>query len=154
MSTSGRLLNQAPLLNQAIPFEPAADNPDSPVPRLVISSQSLPPSNAAESLRQSSRLDAPPVAAAITNVSIPTYCVPHLPIKGHTSADSLYDIIHQWEHEDPKLGLPVALKDWPADWIDSSNRRSFSSIYNLCKQIALEYIERYVLLVYLFITHF
>lgn len=72
------------------------------------------------------------------------FCVPRLPIPDHSAEHSLDDILHQWENAVPVLGLPIALKDWPHDWYNGPNREKFGAMYNIRKQIALEYIDRYV----------
>lgn len=100
---------------------------------------SFPRVNSSVSVQHTSLPEAPS-----SGCQIGYFCVPRLPIPDHSAENSLDDILHQWENAVPVLGLPVALKDWPHDWYNGINREKFGAMYNIRKQIALEYIDRYV----------
>ena len=80
----------------------------------------------------------------------PGLVIPDVPVRGPSGnrrpkSESWRDIIKHWTEGDPALGLHTPLRDWPSNWIRGNNR-VFATKYQQRSLIALEFLERCVLL--------
>ncbi|KAG1885796.1 hypothetical protein F4604DRAFT_1573111 [Suillus subluteus] len=74
--------------------------------------------------------------------------IPNLPVRCADGSyapkkDSWRYIVRHWTEADPRRGLHVALRDWPAKWLKGKNKAIFGSKYHQRALIALEFLEQY-----------